>query len=824
VAQHTPDLPPELRPLAEMPWFKRLAARFFGHGLTKLRAQHRASWLHGQADGFRSGHTAGVEYGFKEGKLEGLEEGRQVLLIRDSRNTEHRPPSVDNHLFDDWRLPLTAELKKRIKADVARLLPVHAQPSAAQWKMIFSDTPSTSVIAGAGAGKSTTLVLRILLLSHYLGFELDSMTVVTFTRESRKDFINKLIEIFTLWGQPLNLKQARELVRTFHSRILPMVRSLPGFERLQAFENLSDRPQSGAEEVHSNPFDLRINDAQRQQLNACYHRLFNDDERFRQLIQPLSRAGLQLKELERDHPDVQKRMAVTELAAKRDEELCDVIEDLWFRAEAWPIKGIEPNRQAFEINGSKFHAHGYIPSLDAWVVLGFDPRENAQLTRPNAKLSVRAEWAVKRTLFQAFCRKPLIWLDSYESSRRVLATLAGDASAGPGFDYKVKGELASAPLLDCFVAAAGFIENLGLDVPDAVSRMSFAKDDPDRFFFEALSLFWRAFEDHLLDQKPPVMTYNRMFALFSEHSPENLKLLSDELLRPMAHLMIDEFQDVSPQIVSWIRASLNEIRSRGPAMHVGRGAQRSSLLCVGDDWQSIYGWRGSSPSYFMEFNKEFPSPSTTRVMLSDNYRSHQHIIDAAEHIVRAAPAIAGKKAKASGEPKPLHPVNVLERDDEALGQRLAEHYRRGDSILMLYRKSSDKLLIEHHIKPVLNVDSSLPYDARRLKQLTYHSAKGLQADAVFLLGDCQHLTSSPYKNQVYRMAGLGKSGDSEPYDTAQKDEILRLAYVGITRAVSHCYWYVEPQDSQAVNMPRASDRVAKGKPFFVDHRREKASA
>lgn len=824
MAQHTPDLPPELRPLAEMPWFKRMAARFFGHGLTRLRAQHRASWLHGQADGFRSGHTAGVEYGYKEGKLEGFEEGRQVLLIRDSRNPEHRPPSVDNHLFDDWRLPLTAELKKRIKVDVARLLPAHAQPSTAQWKMIFSDTPSTSVVAGAGAGKSTTLVLRILLLTHYLGFELDSMTVVTFTRESRKDFINKLIELFAVWGRALSLKQARELVRTFHSRILPMVRSLAGFERLQAFENLSHRAPGADEEVDSNPFDLRINDAQRQQLNACYHRLFTQDERFRQLIQPMAKAGLQLKELERDHPDVQKRMAVTELAAKRDEELCDAIEDLWFGAGAWPIQGIEPNRQTFEINGSTFHCHGYIPSLDAWVVLGFDPRENAQLCRPNAKLSIRAEWAVKRTLFQAFCRKPLIWIDSYESSKRVLATLAGDASAGPGFDYKVKGELASAPLLDCFVAAAGFIENLGLDVPDAVGRMSFAKDDPDRFFFEALSLFWRALEDHLLDQKPPIMTYNRMFALFSEHSPENLKLLSDELLRPMSHLMIDEFQDVSPQIVSWIRASLSEIRSRGPAMHVGRGAQRSSLLCVGDDWQSIYGWRGSSPSYFMEFNKEFPSPSTTRVMLSDNYRSHQHIIDAAEHIVRAAPAIPGKKAKASGEPKSLQPVNVLERDDQALGERLAEHYRQGHSILMLYRKSSDKLLIEKHIQSVVNVDSSLPYEARRLKQLTYHSAKGLQADAVFLLGDCQHLTSSPYKNQVYRMAGLGKSGDSEPYDSAQKDEILRLAYVGITRAVSHCYWYVEPQEAQAVNMPKASDRVARGKPFFADHRAEKHTA
>ncbi|WP_065257884.1 UvrD-helicase domain-containing protein [Pseudomonas bananamidigenes] len=824
MAQHTPDLPPELRPLAEMSWLKRLAARFLGHGLTQLRAQHRASWLHGQADGFRSGHTAGVEYGYKEGKADGLEEGRQVLLIRDSRSTEHPAPAIDDHLFDDWRLPLTAELKKRMKADVARLLPAHAQPSAAQWKMIFSDTPSTSVVAGAGAGKSTTLVLRILLLTHYLGFELDSMTVVTFTRESRKDFINKLIELFALWGQVISQKTARDLVRTFHSRILPMVRSLPGFERLQAFENLSHRSQGTEEDVDSNPFDLRINDAQRQQLNACYHRLYTENERFRQLIQPLSRHALQLKELERDHPDVQKRVAVTELAARRDEELCDVIEDLWFRAGAWPIQGVEPNRQAFEINGATFHCHGYIPSLDAWVILGFDPRENPQVCRPNAKLTVRAEWAVKRTLFQAFCRKPLIWLDSYEASRRVLASLAGDASAGPGFDYKVKGELASAPLLDCFVAAAGFIENLGLDVPDAVGRMSFAKDDPDRFFFEALSLFWRALEDHLLDQKPPIMTYNRMFALFSEHSPENLKLLSDELLRPLSHLMIDEFQDVSPQIVSWIRASLAEIRSRGPAMHVGRGAQRSSLLCVGDDWQSIYGWRGSSPSYFMEFNKTFSSPGTTRVMLSDNYRSHQHIIDAAEHIVRAAPAIPGKKAKAAGEEKPLQPVNVLERDDQALGLRLSEHYAKGDSILMLYRKSSDKSLIEQHIQSVVNVDSSLPYESRRLKQLTYHSAKGLQADAVFLLGDCQHLTSSPYKNQVYRMAGLGKAGDNEPYDSAQKDEVLRLAYVGITRAVSHCYWYVEPQDAQAVNMPRASDRVARSKPFFFDHRPEQKSA
>lgn len=186
--------------------------------------------------------------------------------------------------------------------------------------------------------------------------------------------------------------------------------------------------------------------------------------------------------------------------------------------------------------------------------------------------------------------------------------------------------------------------------------------------------------------------------------------------------------------------------------------------------------------------------------------------------MRAAPAIPGKKAKASGAPKALVPVAVLERDEAALGRQLLKHYQQGESVLMLYRKSSDKLLIQEHIQSALNVDSSLPPAARRLKQLTYHSAKGLQADAVFLFGDCQHVTRSPYKNQVYRMAGLGKEGDSEPYDAAQKDEVLRLAYVGITRAVSHCYWYVEKPEGQAVNVPKASERVDGKKAFFDDQR------
>ncbi|PLV19255.1 UvrD-helicase domain-containing protein [Pseudomonas guariconensis] len=816
-----PPAPAELTPPAQLPWFRRLAARLLGRGLTRLQAQHRDSWFLGHVTGQRSGHADGLREGYERGRVEGYEAGRQVLVIRDLRPEAAAVPGQDSNLFDDWRLPLTAELKKRFKADVAQRLPASAQPSAAQWKLIFSDTPSTCVVAGAGAGKSTSLVLRILLLRHYLGYELDAMTVVTFTRESRKDFIKRLVQVFALWQLDLQPAQARELVRTFHSRILPLVRSLPGFGQLRAFETLGQElPAGGEANADGNPFDLRLNDAQRQQLNLCYRDLLQASPRFAELIGTLRREALQLKPLDPDHPDVQKRVQVTQLAAQRDEELCDVIEDLWFAAGAWPIKGIEPCRDTVQIRGSRFHVHGRLEGLDAWVVLGFDPSESAQYQRPGAKLGVRAEWAVKRTLFQAFCDKPLIWLDNYTSAKRLAASLAGDAVAGPGFEYKVKGELAPAPLLDAFVAAASFIENLGLEVNTAVAGMSFSADDSDAAFFEALALFWKALEAHLLAQSPPVMTYNRMFALFGENNPENLRLLPDPLLRPLAHLMIDEFQDVSPQIVSWLRASLAEIRRRGPAMHLGRNAGHSSLMCVGDDWQSIYGWRGSSPKYFMEFTKAFPSPANTRVMLVENYRSQQHIIDAAEHLVKGAPAITGKKAKASGlaAELPLSPVKVFDRDEAALAETLMEHYARGETVMMLFRRSSDKSLIEQHLSSVYKADSSLPPDQRRLGQLTYHSAKGLQADAVFMLGDCQYLTSSPYKNQAYRMAGLGRAGDAQPFDTAQKEEVQRLAYVAVTRAVRHCYWHVEAANSESAGAPRASGQVAGRHAFFEDLR------
>jgi hypothetical protein len=130
------------------------------------------------------------------------------------------------------------------------------------------------------------------------------------------------------------------------------------------------------------------------------------------------------------------------------------------------------------------------------------------------------------------------------------------------------------------------------------------------------------------------------------------------------------------------------------------------LLCVGDDWQSIYGWRGSSPKLFHGVQQGILVAGTTRVMLSDNY--------AATSTSSTPPStsfVPRRDSRQEGQGQRRAQGLCRSRCWSAMMRRwggVAGALPKGDSILMLYRKSSDKSLIEEHIQSVVNVDSSLP--------------------------------------------------------------------------------------------------------------------
>ncbi|KWA71742.1 hypothetical protein WL28_11560 [Burkholderia ubonensis] len=809
-----------LVPPEERPFRVRVLASLLAGALTRLGVRHDPSFEQGHAIGYAKGKRAGEKEGRKAGHAEGLEEGKLVLEIVDRRSKEDAEPGIDHNLFDSWSLPIDEALKQRVVADVQAKLPKHKHPTDDQWKMIFSTTPSTCVVAGAGSGKSTTLVLRILLLHHYLGFELSSLTVVTFTNMSRWDFVRKLTETFAIWGIELPFDVAKAVVCTFHSKILTFIRGLPGYGNVRAFEFVKkqDRAGSGSDDEDRLPFETRLNSLQQELLNETFAKLYAENEAFRSRIQILYRRSLIPPPVEVNE-EVQKKLALIRKASQNDAAVMDAVEAEWRKAGKWPVAGIVARREVIEVRGHKFHVHGRIAALDMPVILMPDKLPGSDFTRPGSRYRLGQELGLKQTIFRACCDVPIVWLTEPDATDGLLKWLAAGASAPPGFEYQIAGEIKPEALLQCFFSAAAFIENLGLDVPHMVGRMKFTSSDPDCLFFQALAIFWPAFETHLDAQQPKIMTFNRMFALFGEHSPANLRAVSDSALRTMSHLMVDEFQDISPQIVSWVRAVLREIRRRGVALHKGRNAAHSSLLCVGDDWQSIYSWRGSSPKYFLQFESEFRSPATTQVMLRENFRSHQYVIDAAEHIVRSAPAIPGKKARAAG-PAAKDPIPVVtrDRDDAALGTCARQLYAEGRSVMVLFRRGEDGEAMKELLADVIRADKRLPDEQQRLKLLTYHRSKGLEADAVFLIGDCVHMTDSPYKNQAYLAAGLGEKRDLAPFDTAQRHEILRLAYVAITRAARQCYWFIDPPTG-GEGRTRASTYIPVDKPYFRDERK-----
>ncbi|MEX5497900.1 UvrD-helicase domain-containing protein [Pseudomonas syringae] len=788
------------------PWMHRLLDRL----LDRWGVEQASAWRKGREFGWREGRRTGEKLGYERG----LDDGKQIVELRPGPACEPGDPGIkERTLFKEWKFEISPELKQRFIDDVASNLPKHQQPSKQQWKMILSTTPTTSVVAGAGSGKSTTMVLRLLLLNHYLGVDFSSLTVVTFTKESKHDFAGKVREVFGRWGRTISEEESLDIVRTFHSRILAFTRSIKGLEKVRAFEFLDNKHDE--DEKDGSMLNVKLKSEQLDLMNRCYHELYAGNAAFKELIGHLVRRSIILEQLDQDHPDVLDRKRKAKDMAALDKTLCTALVGLWSKAGRWPIEGVDPAGRDVSILGQTFHADGYIPDLGAYVLLGVDNNEPGGLKTPGQTSYMNSNVKDKRLLFQAFCSSPVIYLKNYKEAAGSVDAIKHLATSCPKFNYEVQGELGGQPIMDAFYSSASFMENLGLDVIEAVKKMKLTSNDPDRRFFAALSIFWNRFQDMLREMNPPVMTFNAMFAMFSERGALNLQVVPPHVLQPMTTLMIDEFQDVGANTISWVRATFAEIERRNMRVLTDGPPAYASLMAVGDYWQSIYGWRGSSPHFFTDFDQQFPSTSTTAVTLRDNYRSHQWVIDAAEQIVIRTGG-ASDKGGLAANPRVMNdkaPVKVLAHDYGHMKQEVLRHYEQSETILLLSRRRKDRDEISRQLDRLTKraADEGRKDD---IKILTYHASKGLQADAVFLLGDCEVKSSSPYKNDLYRQAKMGSQGDPCGYDTSQCHEALRTAYVAITRAIKSCYWYVDRKEAKVRVMEKASRYIDESADFW----------
>jgi DNA helicase-2/ATP-dependent DNA helicase PcrA len=162
-----------------------------------------------------------------------------------------------------------------------------------------------------------------------------------------------------------------------------------------------------------------------------------------------------------------------------------------------------------------------------------------------------------------------------------------------------------------------------------------------------------------------------MLRLFREH-PEVLRQYHERF----RYVLVDEYQDTNVAQYLWLRL-------------IGQGSK--NICCVGDDDQSIYGWRGAEVDNILRFEKDFPGAKVIR--LERNYRSTAHILGAASHLIAHNEGRLGKTLRTEDEPGEKVTVTGAwdsEEEARALGEEIEELQRGGhslDEIAILVRAS-----------------------------------------------------------------------------------------------------------------------------------------
>ncbi|MCJ8508524.1 UvrD-helicase domain-containing protein [Rhizobium lemnae] len=133
------------------------------------------------------------------------------------------------------------------------------------------------------------------------------------------------------------------------------------------------------------------------------------------------------------------------------------------------------------------------------------------------------------------------------------------------------------------------------------------------------------------------------------------------------YILVDEYQDTNTAQYMWLRLLAQRPKD-----------VPQNVCCVGDDDQSIYGWRGAEVDNILRFEKDFPGAKVIR--LERNYRSTEHILGAAGHLIannegRLGKTLFTERTNPDDEKVIVHAAWDSEEEARAVGEEIEQLQR-----------------------------------------------------------------------------------------------------------------------------------------------------
>ena len=247
------------------------------------------------------------------------------------------------------------------------------------------------------------------------------------------------------------------------------------------------------------------------------------------------------------------------------------------------------------------------------------------------------------------------------------------------------------------------IDDKFLPVREIKARISEAKNrllSPDGWFQQSardyrcqmISDYYREYEQRL--RASNALDFDDLLVktleLFSQHPP-----VLEAYRNRFSYILVDEYQDTNYAQYMLVRLL---------------AGQTQNVCVVGDDDQSVYGWRGADIRNILEFEKDFPRCKVIR--LEQNYRSTANILDAANNIIAHNEGRKEKNAVdrgGGGEGEPIRLFSAGDEREEAawVCDRIHQAQQAGEKLggmAVLYRMNAQSRVLEEML-----VRAGIPY-------------------------------------------------------------------------------------------------------------------